>query len=310
MRSDLRRGFTLIELLVVIAIIAILAAILFPVFAQAREKARQASCMSNQKQISLGALQYYQDYDDVGPRFFTLDAEATAPSGASLRSSWIGFLYPYMKDMNTWKCPNMPEAKSAGVSVWATTGSTNGATPWRNTSLWMGYGWNADYLNLSRGDCADFNNQTNPAYPYTRRSGPPTPLAKIQKPAETVMLIGSSLEVNKDPNSSFANSSSLYPEHGGYFYGFSPAGLTANHNGVYDTCSFSNGGWGQGSLMGPYGGFEQPRHGNMGGIVSFCDGHTKFMTAGRLAAGTNWTVNTDNTAVAITDRSQYLWDLE
>ncbi|MGE5532204.1 MAG: prepilin-type N-terminal cleavage/methylation domain-containing protein, partial [Bacteroidota bacterium] len=58
----MRRGFTLIELLVVIAIIAILAAILFPVFAKAREKARQSSCLSNIKQISLGMLQYAQDY--------------------------------------------------------------------------------------------------------------------------------------------------------------------------------------------------------------------------------------------------------
>ncbi len=60
-----RSGFTLIELLVVIAIIAILAAILFPVFAKAREKARQTSCASNEKQIALGILQYVQDYDEI-----------------------------------------------------------------------------------------------------------------------------------------------------------------------------------------------------------------------------------------------------
>jgi prepilin-type N-terminal cleavage/methylation domain-containing protein len=63
-----RRGFTLIELLVVIAIIAILAAILFPVFARAREKARQTSCLSNVKQLSLGMLMYTQDYDERLPR--------------------------------------------------------------------------------------------------------------------------------------------------------------------------------------------------------------------------------------------------
>ena len=65
LRLSRRSGFTLIELLVVIAIIAILAAILFPVFAQAREKARQASCISNQKQLGTGLLMYSQDYDEM-----------------------------------------------------------------------------------------------------------------------------------------------------------------------------------------------------------------------------------------------------
>ena len=67
---DRRRGFTLIELLVVIAIIAILAAILFPVFAKAREKARQASCQSNEKQLGLAFLQYVQDNDEKFPANF------------------------------------------------------------------------------------------------------------------------------------------------------------------------------------------------------------------------------------------------
>ncbi len=65
-----RKGFTLIELLVVIAIIAILAAILFPVFARAREKARQTSCLSNLKQLSLGVLMYAQDYDERLPMLY------------------------------------------------------------------------------------------------------------------------------------------------------------------------------------------------------------------------------------------------
>jgi prepilin-type N-terminal cleavage/methylation domain-containing protein/prepilin-type processing-associated H-X9-DG protein len=76
-----RRGFTLIELLVVIAIIAILAAILFPVFAKAREKARQTSCLSNMKQMALAWLQYCQDYDEMSPTSYWMTAPADLGPG-------------------------------------------------------------------------------------------------------------------------------------------------------------------------------------------------------------------------------------
>src|ERR1700710_862380 len=86
-----RRGFTLIELLVVIAIIAILAAILFPVFAQAREKARQASCLSNEKQIGLAILAYVQDYDETYPQGSYMDPTDTSPT------PWMHTVDPYVK---------------------------------------------------------------------------------------------------------------------------------------------------------------------------------------------------------------------
>jgi prepilin-type N-terminal cleavage/methylation domain-containing protein/prepilin-type processing-associated H-X9-DG protein len=88
-----RRGFTLIELLVVIAIIAILAAILFPVFARARENARRASCQSNLKQIGLGLMQYTQDYDETMPM-----------TGGAM--PWSSALFPYMKSTQVWDCPS------------------------------------------------------------------------------------------------------------------------------------------------------------------------------------------------------------
>src|SRR4028118_301810 len=91
-RTTHRRAFTLIELLVVIAIIAILAAILFPVFAQAREKARQSSCASNQKQIGLAILQYNQDYDEMYP----MGMYGSSASGTPC--SWACMIQPYTKN--------------------------------------------------------------------------------------------------------------------------------------------------------------------------------------------------------------------
>ncbi len=94
-----RKGFTLIELLVVIAIIAILAAILFPVFAQAREKARQTSCLSNQKQLATAVIMYTQDYDET----FPLSAYFERPNRIV---SVYGMVSPYMKNIQIFVCPS------------------------------------------------------------------------------------------------------------------------------------------------------------------------------------------------------------
>ena len=105
-----KRAFTLIELLVVIAIIALLAAILFPAFARARENARRASCQSNMKQLGLGILQYLQDYDE---RYY-IGAVGSTPTGAG----WAGVTYPYVKSTQIFVCPddNTPTAAQAGWS--------------------------------------------------------------------------------------------------------------------------------------------------------------------------------------------------
>ncbi len=100
-----RRAFTLIELLVVIAIIAILAAILFPVFAKAREKARQASCGSNLKQIGLGLLQYAQDYDEKVPANHTGASGNWAGTGNRWYEWWFG-VQPYIKNFQVFRCPS------------------------------------------------------------------------------------------------------------------------------------------------------------------------------------------------------------
>ncbi|HCU34684.1 MAG TPA: hypothetical protein DGT21_04320 [Armatimonadetes bacterium] len=100
------RGFTLIELLVVIAIIAILAAILFPVFARAREKARQSTCLSNVKQISLGILMYVQDYDERMPMLYSNN-----PGVGSCGIEY--FIQPYVKSYGVFNCPSSDMERSA-----------------------------------------------------------------------------------------------------------------------------------------------------------------------------------------------------
>src|SRR5579871_5464664 len=123
-----RRGFTLIELLVVIAIIAILAAILFPVFAQAREKARQTSCLSNTKQMSLAVLQYIQDYDENYPMGVQND----------WNNSWPVLVQPYVKSIQVFRCPddgnNTQPAWTDGWAGVPISYACNGDIAWNGTT--------------------------------------------------------------------------------------------------------------------------------------------------------------------------------
>jgi prepilin-type N-terminal cleavage/methylation domain-containing protein/prepilin-type processing-associated H-X9-DG protein len=125
-RREGRHGFTLIELLVVIAIIAILAAILFPVFAQARAKARQTACLSNMKQIGTGLMMYSQDYDEMLPGNEKNAEGYDLPLGfmdpASTRN-WARGVQPYIKNLEVFKCPATPARSTDGgnQAYWETT---------------------------------------------------------------------------------------------------------------------------------------------------------------------------------------------
>ena len=121
-----KRGFTLIELLVVIAIIAILASILFPVFARARENARRASCQSNLKQIGLGVMQYLQDYDEKYPMY------RVGASGSAIRPyAWSDGIQPYVKSLQLLQCPS--DSGVVNTTAPASTGFTD-----YGINLWIG----------------------------------------------------------------------------------------------------------------------------------------------------------------------------
>ena len=152
----MRRGFTLIELLVVIAIIAILAAILFPVFAKAREKARQSSCLSNVKQLNLAMLQYVQDFDELFPFFnLYLPANHVVPgpvcTGSHPYLHWFDGISPYIKNSQVFRCPSA------------------------NTE-WIGYG-----KNYNLGYWGGYPGRTGPIYEGAT-------LASVNYPAQLAMI--------------------------------------------------------------------------------------------------------------------------
>ena len=157
-----RRGFTLIELLVVIAIIAILAAILFPVFQKVRENARRTSCLSNEKQLGLAFVQYSQDGDEKLPNGIWSRFNDNNVGRQYEGVGWAAQLYPYVKSTGVYKCP---DDSTTGAAATATTLATYPVS----------YGYNG--INICRTDGLNSGAQ-----------GAGSALAAFQSPAKTVLL--------------------------------------------------------------------------------------------------------------------------
>ncbi|HEY3328658.1 MAG TPA: DUF1559 domain-containing protein [Capsulimonadaceae bacterium] len=268
-----KNGFTLIELLVVIAIISILAAILFPVFATAREKARQSSCLSNMKQFGIGLLQYVQDYEETFP-CGNSSAGAWAPNGSctavwqtgSTGNGWAGQIYPYVKSTNLFMCPSDTTPAPATFS------------PPRFINS---YSYNINFAPYySQPARCGFNAYPGPAINASKMSSPPRTvvfyeitgaLAQITATNETTSQVGNGL------NYAFPGWGST-PATGPLDLAFG-----CGHNVTCNT---------------------NARH--LGGSVFLAaDGHVKWLTPEKVSAGSNSSSNTGGATGDIAEGAEF-----
>jgi prepilin-type N-terminal cleavage/methylation domain-containing protein/prepilin-type processing-associated H-X9-DG protein len=288
-------AFTLIELLVVIAIIAILAAILFPVFAQAREKARQTSCASNYKQLMTAALAYQQDYDGGYPLLQWLDTYDANPANPDKVLQQL--LEPYTRNEQILDCPDDPSSledrwSGGGVSVDPNTVPYKEEQRKFNRALKSNFGVNAQtfapYVVWKDGRIGSYG-----AYD-----------AQIKDPAGTIYALDSRWDADANGN----------PQNGGnwgldfpcYFYS-DGARASAARNDASVQGIYWFGGWNPSTptAWNVFGGVW-PFHTNRTLVnVAFADGHVKAMPLKAITAGCDVQ---DAWGGYITDASKYLWD--
>jgi len=263
-----RKAFTLIELLVVIAIIAILAAILFPVFAQARESARKASCLSNTKQLGLGIMMYVQDYDEVypcnnwdTPPLGITDTDSRDPKYPAA-IAWMWHVMPYIKNRQILVCPSDPNPKH-----WAT--GYDAANPATCDDAWgiptpisyvsnqeiFGYGGTKGTAGCFGEDISDWGYD-------------PSSLAAVPSPAQTYMVADSGRENGLEA----------------FWINNTRAG---NYTRVYNATAPGNGRRADNTDATWKSRLENSgiyRH-QKGSNISFADGHSKFRIGSAITSG-------------------------
>jgi prepilin-type N-terminal cleavage/methylation domain-containing protein/prepilin-type processing-associated H-X9-DG protein len=277
-----RKAFTLIELLVVIAIIAILAAILFPVFAQAKAAAKGSVVVSNSKQTSLGIIMYSGDYDDttpVGTLWNTGNDQLSYGAGRAF-SMWSWSIQPYMKNTDLYMDPLAP----------AYTGTqTNAFKAYR-----IRFGYNYTFLS------PDFGSSPGKQVGISFTS--------VANAAETVML--GAKWANSENGSGFD-----------WGTGF-PGGMLAEGGieapDCYNIPQWCLAGWGANGFFESTLKLPAAAGARTGGnsarvagqhTIAWCDGHVKKIPSGALAAGSNWTP-TKPEGVTMTDSTKYFWDIQ
>lgn len=179
-----RSGFTLIELLVVIAIIAILAAILFPVFAQAREKAREAACLSNSRQIGLQVRMYVQDFDETMPIFYAYNSQP--PSGTDGHRGIELLILPYGRSRELFRCPDDLGGPAIADAAYGCPG---------RPSYWACYGSSYRFNKGSFTIAAGESSQNNDPYATSQTVTD----AAFAAPAETRMIRDDMMAFFTDP---------------------------------------------------------------------------------------------------------------
>jgi prepilin-type N-terminal cleavage/methylation domain-containing protein/prepilin-type processing-associated H-X9-DG protein len=260
-KTGKRSGFTLIELLVVIAIIAILAAILFPVFAQAREKARQSSCASNMKQMGMAVLQYNQDFDESYPKAQRWEGNN------GWANCWAITLQPYVKTISIFRCPSDPD-----------TELKNPAPPAAPTVDWRGVG--ISYSVNQESNYVGGTQRWAVYGPFGMGAGatdadfwvyPSLTEAEVNRSAESIMIAerhnGDTIKLAGGQGNATNYNASFNSLTWGAAMGSSPIKLP---NGTLAAAAYPNG---------PDGGVSAA-HAGMANFL-FCDGHVKAMKPAR-----------------------------